>query len=187
MTSRIGVAGAVIVVLGSFLVVLPVGSASSDEIQDVAVVNFPDLQQVAGTVSVAGPVRHAVLQSLKGILVSPVGPEETTRLMDGGVLETDGFISVVLSLNGRPKGKIVSSGRIGAILIPEQESIARVFEEEGKAQFALEISAALSPEEAGSFASSPKRSTVAFPRYRVWLYNTGERAVTVNLFAYLTN
>ncbi len=46
MTSRIGVAGAVIVVLGSFLVVLPVGSASSDEIQDVAVVNFPDLQQL---------------------------------------------------------------------------------------------------------------------------------------------
>jgi hypothetical protein len=28
---------------------------------------------------------------------------------------------------------------------------------------------------------------VAFPRYRVFLYNTTDKTVTVNLYAYLTN
>ena len=187
MTSRNGVTAAVIVVLGAFLVALPDGRASSDEIQEVAVVNFPDLQQVAGTVFVEGPVRHATLQSLKEILVSPVDRERTTRLINGGVLETDGFTSVVLSLNGRTQGKHVRSGTVGAILVPDEETVVRAFDEEGLVQFPLEVSVSLSPEEPSSFASDPKRLTIAFPRYRVLLYNTGNRTATVNLFAYLSN
>ncbi len=187
MTSRIGVAAAVIVVLGASLVALPDGMASSDEIQEVAVVNFPDLQQVAGTVSVKGPILHATLQQVKEVLVSPVEPKKTTRLIDGGILSTDGFTSIVLGLNGRVQGKTFESGTVGAILIPEEESVIRAFDEEGQVQFPLEVTATLTSGASRSFASAQKKVAVAFPRYRVRFYNTSDRTVTVNLFAYLTN
>jgi hypothetical protein len=172
---------------GLLLLLRPDERARADDFEQVAVVNFPEVQEVSGTVAVAGPTRHAALVRRADILVSPVGPEETTRLIDGGVLETDGFISVVLSLNGRPKGKIEEAGRVGAILIPEEESVLRAFETDGLMQFPLEVSAPLSPQVPRAFASEPRRSPVAFPRYHVWLYNTSETTVTVNLFAYLTN
>jgi hypothetical protein len=158
-----------------------------EEIQRVLVTNFPPLQQVAGTVSVEGPVRHATLQRVKEILVPPVEPKEISRLIDGGVVTADGFTSAVLSLNGQAKGKILRSGTVGAILIPEEETVIRAFEDEGQAQFPLEVSASISSGASRSFASTPVRLTVAFPRYRVRLYNTSDKTVTVDLFAYLTN
>jgi len=157
------------------------------EIQRVLVTNFPERQQVAGTVSVEGPVRHSTLQRVKEVLVPPVEPKEIGRLIDGGILTMDGFTSAVLSLNGQAKGKILRSGTVGAILIPEEETVIRAFEEEGLAQFPLEVSASLSTGASRSFASTPVRLTVAFPRYRVRLYNTSDKSVTVGLFAYLTN
>ena len=117
----------------------------------------------------------------------PVEPKEIGRLIDGGILTMDGFTSAVLSLNGQAKGKILRSGTVGAILIPEEETVIRAFEEEGLAQFPLEVSASLSTGASRSFASTPVRLTVAFPRYRVRLYNTSDKSVTVGLFAYLTN
>lgn len=162
-------------------------NGQDEEIQRVLVTNFPDLQQVAGTVSVEGPVRHSTLQRVRDILVPPVEPKETGRLIDGGVLMMDGFTSAVLSLNGQAKGKILRSGTAGAILIPEEETVTRAFEEEGMAQFSLEVSASISSGSSRSFASTPVRLTVGFPRYRVHLYNTSDKTVTVALFAYLTN
>ena len=172
--------------------VLLLGQISSvkgqeEEMKRVIVTNFPELQQVAGTVSVEGPVRHSTLQRVKEILVPPVEPKETGRLIDGGVLTMDGFTSAVLSLNGQTKGKILRSGTAGVILIPDEETVARAFEEEGLAQFPLEVSASISSGASRSFASTPVRLIVAFPRYRVRLYNTSDKTVTVNLFAYLTN
>jgi hypothetical protein len=168
------------------LALLPAGSAISQEIERVLVTNFPRTQEVAGTVSVEGPVRHARLQRIKEVLVPPVGRGETTRLIEAGMVATDGFTAVVLSLNGQAKGRILRPGTVGALLIPEEDSILRAFEEEGQAQFPLEVSASLESGEPRSFASTPARATVAFPRYRVRLYNTGDKTVTVNLYAYLT-
>lgn len=37
------------------------------------------------------------------------------------------------------------------------------------------------------FASRPERFTIAFPHYRVLLYNTTDRTVSVNFFDYLVN
>jgi hypothetical protein len=169
------------------LALLPAGGALSQEIQHVLVTNFPRTQQVSGTVSVEGPVRHASLQRVKEILVPPVGPMETTRLIDGGTVTTDGFTGVVLSLHGQARGKTLRGGTVGAILLPEEEPIQEAFEEEGLVQFPLEVSAALEPGGARSFASSQQRLAVGFPRYRVRLYNTSDRTVTVSLYAYLTN
>jgi hypothetical protein len=166
---------------------VPPATAQLEEIQRVLVTNFPGLQKVAGTVSVEGPVRHAMLDSRTEIVVPPVDPKETGRLVDGGTLTMDGFTAAVLALNGQIRGRSLRPGRVGAILIPDEEPVFRFFEEEGQAHFRLEVSAEIEGGPARSFASLPTPVTVGFPRYRLRLYNTSERAVTVNLFAYLTH
>ena len=102
-------------------------------------------------------------------------------------LEAEGFTSVVLAMNGQSKGKPPKSGVVGAILLPDEESVLRVFEEEGKTQFPIEIRTAAFGGTSPHSASEPQRFLLGFPRYRIWLYNTSDRSVSTNLFAYLTN
>ena len=171
-----------------FLAFVPATSLRSQEdVRRVFVTNLPQTQQVAGTVAIDGVVRHATLQRLKDLLVSPVSPKETTRLVPAVTLTTDGFTSVVLSLNGQTKGRALRAGSVGALLIPDEETVIRAFEEEGLFQFPMEIKA---PSVSGAslyFASEPQRFTVGFPRYRVLLYNTTDKTANVSLHAYLTN
>jgi hypothetical protein len=61
------------------------------------------------------------------------------------------------------------------------------FEEKGVMQFATEINAPGVSGAAPYFASQSTRAQVAFPRYRSYFYNTSDKTVTVNLYAYLTN
>ena len=39
----------------------------------------------------------------------------------------------------------------------------------------------------GPQAESPQRYSIAFSRYKILLYNTTDKTVSANLFAYLTN
>jgi len=169
-----------------FLLIL-VGAASVDEIQKVFVTNFPKVQAVSGEVSIDGTIRHSIARRFKEIVVPPVNPSDVSRLIAAGTLETDGFTSVVLALNGYSKGKALKSGVVGAILLPDEDLVLRAFEEEGKTQFPIEIRT--SPFVAASpySASDPQRFLVGFPRYRIWLYNTSDTSISTNLFAYLTN
>ncbi len=52
--------------------------------------------------------------------------------------------------------------------------------------FPLEVTAPGVSIDTPYFASSQPRYTVGFQAYRVLLYNTTDKTVTVNLFAYLT-
>ena len=164
----------------------PTRATAQEEIQRVRVTNFPELQKVAGVVSIEGTVRHAEQQRFKDILVSPVDPEQTGRLVSAGTLAADGFTSVVLGLSGRSRGIMLRPGTVGAILIPEEEQVLRAFEDDGKIQIPIEITAPTLPGSSPYFASKPEKSVVGFPRYRVLLYNTSDRPVTVTLYAYLT-
>jgi len=179
---------ALILLSGVLLAVLIVPvKAQTDEIQPVRVTNFPDLQRIAGTVSVEGPVRHASFQRIHEIVVPPIEPTRTGQLIDGGIVTVDGFTAAVLSLRGQVQGRTGRSGAVGAILIPEEEEVVRVFEEEGQAQFPLEVSATLASGSSRSFASTPTRVMTAFPRYRVRLYNSSDRTVKASLYLYLTH
>ena len=161
------------------------GAQTVRDIMDVQVLNFPDLQRIAGKVTVDAPITHAELLRITDIIVPPVKPTDTTRLIQAGSLDTNGFTGAVLSINGITKGDVLKAGTVGAFLIPEEEFVLRTFVEAGQVQFPLEATVKLSP---GSpyFSSTPESRTVAFPRYRVMLYNTSDKTVTVNLFAYLT-
>jgi hypothetical protein len=169
------------------LLLFLLGAEVRDEIQRVLVTNFPALQRVAGTVSVEGTIRHASQRRMVDLTVPPVNPSETSRLIPAGVLEVDGFTSVILALNGQSKGRGLKPGVVGALLVPDEESVTRAFEEEGKWQFPLEIKTAAFAGTSPYVASDMQRFTVGFPRYRVWLYNTSDRTVSANLYAYLTN
>ena len=167
------------------LLLLPARGGAQEEIQRVQVVNSPQTWEITGTVTVGEPISHARMHRLKEILVPPVGPGETRRLIDGGVITTSGFTGVVLGLHGQVRGRVSRGGSVGAMLIPDEEPVIRALEDEGVAQFPLEVSAVVEAGETRSFASSPARHTVGFPRYQVRLYNTGDRTVTVTLYAYL--
>lgn len=170
----------------TLLLLAPTGRPQSDDIRQVFVTNFPDPQRIKGEVTVATPIRLAELASFRNILVPPVQPSETTRLVSAGVLTTDGFPALVLSLHGQVKGNLVKGGSVGAILIPNEEPIQQAFQEQGLTAFALEVRAGLASS-ASYFASEQPRHVVAFPSYRVLLYNTTEKTVSADLYAYLTN
>jgi len=188
MTRRFLAAALIPLCLGFLLLFFLAGAGPADEIQKIFVTNFPSLQQVSGTVSVEGTIRHGAPRHFKEIIVPPVNPGEVSRLISAGTIEADGFTSVVLALNGQSRGKLpLKSGVVGAILVPDEESVLRVFEEDGKAQFPIEIKTAALTGSSTHVASEAQRFLVGFPRYRIWLYNTSDRTISANLYAYLTN
>jgi hypothetical protein len=159
----------------------------SGEVVPVSVTNFPDPVQVEGKVAIDGPIRTTSLATIADVVVPPVQRDDSNHLVDAGSVMTDGFATVVLSLTGEIKGQPGRSGEVGAVLIPDEERVLRAFSERGQLLMPLEVKA--EPSAAGSpyFAAETRRSTVAYPRYRVFLYNGGDRSVSVSLHAYLTD
>jgi hypothetical protein len=154
---------------------------------DVFVVNFPRVQEVSGSVTLSGPTPQGALVRFGEVVVAPVPREETTALVRGGVLESDGFVSVVLSLTGQVRADTYRPGQIGAVLIPAEEPMQIAFQEAGQLLFPLEVQASASPAGGLYFSTEPHAQPLAFPRYRIYFFNTTDRPATVTLFAYLTN
>jgi hypothetical protein len=102
-------------------------------------------------------------------------------------VETEGFTHVVLSLRGEVQGKLAREGSVGAILLPDEEPVVRTFQQAGQYQFPLEVASTVRTADRGYFASQPGRHPLAFPSYRVLLYNETDRSVEADLYAYLTN
>jgi len=169
------------------IVFSPPANSIAQEIQNVVVTNFPKVFNVSGTVSVDGPIRHSKFAALRDVVVSPVNPKDTVRLIQGGIVESDGFTGMVLGLQGQIKGEVFRSGTVGVFMLPDEESIVHAFEEKGVMQFATEVKAAGVSAASPYFASNASQVEVGFPRYRTYFYNTSDKTVTVNLYAYLTH
>jgi len=187
MLRRTVIAG---LVLGTLLLVLfftPTGEVISQSIRHVFVTNFPEVQKVEGEVQLASPVRLASSVKFEDITVPPIPRHDTTRLVEAGTLETEGFPEVILSLHGVVKGHVAKPGKVGVILIPEEQTIAEAFREQGMMHFFMETVAGDVSSKTPYFASSQPRYSVAFSRYRILLYNTTDKTVSANLYAYLTN
>ena len=176
-----------IVALAVVFLFTPTGEVVSQQVSEVFVTNFPHVQRIHGEVRVLGPVMQSKFESFRNITLPPVRREDTTRLVEGGRLVADGFPNVVLSLHGLVKGHVQEVGAVGAILIPDEETIQEAFEELGIMHFYLETAATGVSAKTPYFASGQPRFTVAFPAYRILLYNTTDKTVTVNVFAYLTD
>lgn len=159
---------------------------SPARVSRVFVTNLASPQPVRGEVEVRGTIRHAEPLELEAAIVSPAGREETTQLTDAGVIATDGFTRLALSIQGQVKGRPARDGAIGALLVPEVEPIRRALIEDGQIQLPLEVSATVTANQSSYFSASRAELPIAFPRYRLLLYNSTDKTAEVNVFAYLT-
>jgi len=162
-------------------------SSSAEDLDRVIVTNFPNVQQVAGSVRVAEPVPQSELVRRLDVIVPPVDRAATTQLVEGGIVEAAGFTHAVLSLRGEVQGNLTQPGTAGAILVPEEGPVLRALQEEGHFEFALEVQAPVTRDHRGTFASDQPRFALGFPRYRLLLYNTSDRSVEADVYVYLTD
>ncbi len=162
-------------------------SRDSGEIVPVAVTNFPSLFQVEGEVAVKGPIRQTSITTLEDVLVPPVRRSDTTHLVDAGTVTTEGFAAVVVTLLGEVKGQLARAGTVGAVLLLDDSRVQRALDERGQFLMPSEVKAPDVAPGTAYFASQPARFTVAYPRYRVLLYNETDRTVSVTVHAYKTN
>ena len=162
-------------------------SREGGEVVPVAVTNFPNLLKVEGEVAVKGPILQTSLTTLEDILVPPVRRSDSTHLVDAGTVTTDGFAAVVVTLLGEVKGQLGRAGTVGAVLLLDDGRVQRALDERGQFLMPEEAKAENVGPGTAYFASRPARFTVAFPRYRVLLYNETDRTVSVTVHAYKTN
>ena len=136
-------------------------------------------------VAQSGPfAAEGSLVSFETVTVPPVGRGETSELIDAGILEVEGYREVVLSIGGELKKGSIRGGTIGAILMPDKASFEFVRRHERLYPFPMEVAATIKPDTPPVFVGEQVVARVAFPRYRVLLYNTTDRTATVSLFAY---
>ena len=122
--------------------------------------------------------------SVPPLSVSPVPRAETHRLQEGGVVETDGFAQMTFSFGGEFKDAVPSTGRIGALLVPDDPKILHLLRSEGQIVFAVEVLYKVVPGQHAIFVSEQQTQRVAFPRYRVFFYNETGSTATVSLSVY---
>ena len=133
------------------------------------------------------PIPHSAIYRQLEVVVPPVGRDETTALVEAELpLTTAGFTDVTLSLQGTVKGTLGKAGQVGVFLLPAEEAIERAFNDEGLAQLPLEVFALLARQEIDTF-SAQERLPIGFPSYKAYFYNSTDKSVEVNLYAYLTH
>ena len=152
---------------------------------DVYVTNLPDVQRVEGQVSIREPAPHTRMVRLPERVVAPVDRSDANSLVAGGLVDATGFRNAVLSVAGYVQGRLGTAGKIGAVLVADEEPILQAFNEAGLIQLGLDASAAVVRTDSYFAGSEPVQ--LAFPRYQVYYYNTTDRAVSVRLYAYLSN
>jgi len=157
------------------------------EVVPVTVTNFPGTFKVEGAVAIRGPIQDTSLATLGEVIVPPVKREDTTHFVDAGTVTTDGFSYAVVSIIGELKGQLTRPGDIGAILIPEEERVERALAERGQLLLAEEVKVTPVLGSSPYFAAKPLRFAVAFPNYKVYLYNAGDKAAGVTVHVYLTD
>jgi hypothetical protein len=161
--------------------------AQSSQTLDVHIRNFPETQQVRGSVSIEGTTSHSKYLKREGIVVPPSRRNELSELTFAGIVETDGFTSISLNVLGEVKSGSFSSGQIGVLLIPDEEPVLRSLREAKRVSFPLEAVANLKSGDLAYFDSEQTQQKVAFPRYKMFLYNTVNKSVEANVYLYLAN
>jgi hypothetical protein len=143
---------------------------------------------LAGLVCLAAATAPALAQErswfveFEGFNVPPVQRDDVTQLVEIGTIDTDGFTELALSIGGEFRETVPTEGHIGALLIPDIPSHVFLLEKEGEFVFPLEVKVRIQGQRL--FVSEPHTVRVAFPRYRVYLYNETRSTAAVKLYAY---
>jgi hypothetical protein len=121
---------------------------------------------------------------LPTVPVPPLPRADTQRLLDGGVIETDGFAQMTFSFGGEFKDSVPNGGRVGALLVPDDPKILHLLRNEGQIVFAVEVKFTVGPNQNAIFVSEQQTQRVAFPRYRVFFYNETNSTAMVAFAVY---
>jgi hypothetical protein len=171
----------------SLLAVLtPVRSGSADppsQPSPVAVTNFPTVQPVSGRVTVTDPIPQTRFETRKA-LVPTAALADANHWTEAGAIDCAGFTFVTLSLGGGLKGA-GQAGSVGVVLLPDVPDVLEALRTYGVPQFPLSVEAAVPPTPSGLFSSESKTFRLAFPRYRVFLYNSTQRTAEATVYALL--
>ncbi len=151
---------------------------------DVHVQNFPELQQIKGSVSIEGTTKSIAKE---GLVVPTSQRAEMTEMVYAGTIETEGFTSLLISLQGEMRSEVFSSGTIGVLLVPAEGSILRVLRDAKRVQFPIECKAQTKSGDSIYFESEQVQQRIAFSRYKMYLYNTTNRSADANVYLYLSN
>lgn len=161
--------------------------AAGEEVINVHVINLPPVQEISGAIEVAQPIPHTRMVRIEDVIVSPQTPRDNTnRLVLAGTLDAAGFTRAVLSVGGEVKGTVPATAELGALLVPDETFVEDAFQR-GYILFPIEVSAPIPANSAPSVGSDPKPFDLAFPRYRVYLFNTCSRAINAQVYVLLTH
>jgi hypothetical protein len=154
--------------------------------ESITISNFPDVQTVDGGVEIAEPIPANEMVRFPNTTVTTIQRHQTNRLIDGGVLETGPFTAVSLSLGGFVEGTPSEPATIGAVLVPDEDFVLEALKE-GVYLFPIEVTMTI-PQESLPYVGTPSEThQLTFPRYRVYFYNTSQRTVKTQLYAFLMN
>jgi hypothetical protein len=156
--------------------------ASCRDISDVKVTNFPETQKVKGSVAIEGAGKAI---KREGILVSRSRRNELTELFYSGFIDTEGYTSVSLYLQGEIRSATFPSGSIGVMMIPDEEPVLRALKESGQVQFPIETVCTIKSEDSEYFSCQQVNQNIGFSRYRIYLYNTLDKPAEVSTYIYL--
>jgi len=141
--------------------------------------------QMSGTVTRAADDSHWFV-SYDSVNLPPTARSDTTQLLEIGSIDTDGFSDLIFSLGGEFKEGVPTSGRIGVVLIPDIDLFDYLLRNEGEFVFPLEAIYEVGPLNSAIFISPQQTAKIAFPRYRVYLYNETTSGTSVVLYVYRT-
>lgn len=151
---------------------------------DVQVTNFPALQQVTGSVLIEGRTKFI---RQEGVVVHTAQRADLTEMAYAGTIETDGFTSMLISLQGEVRTGAFSSGTVGVLLVPDEKPILRVLRDAKRLQFPIECAVQVKAGGPVYFESEQVQKRVAFSRYHIYLYNTSNKSVEANIYVYLSS
>lgn len=151
---------------------------------EVHVNNFPELQQIKGSVSIEGTTKFIAREN---VVVPTSQRAELTEMVYAGTIETDGFTSLLISLQGEMRSDVFSSGTIGVLLIPDEKPILRILRDAKRIQFPIECKVHAKSGDQIYFESAQVQQRIAFSRYKMYLYNTVSKSVEANVYLYLSN
>ena len=179
------VTGSTIVLCAVILLASPV--RAGEEVISVQVVNLPPVQEISGAIEVAQPIPHARMIRIQDVVVSPQTPRDNTnRLVSAGTVDAAGFTRAMLTVGGDVKGTVPATAELGALLVPDETFVDDAFQR-GYILFPIEVTAAVPANAAPSVGSDPKEIDLAFPRYKVYLFNTSSRAISAQVYVLLTH
>ena len=151
---------------------------------DVHVVNLPEVQQVRGSVTVEGTTKYIVKE---GLVVPTSQRAELSEMVYAGTIDTDGFTSLLISVQGEMRTDAYSSGTIGVLLVPDEKSILRIMRDAKRVQFPLECKVQTKNGDPIYFESEQVQQRIGFARYKMFLYNTSNKSAEANVYLYLSN